>query len=119
VVLERRWQESDSALDDVRLDPVGPGAKDLHAHTGRRRGRPPGMSSPELLDRIRRLAVTREGLFRVHRRHSSLYARARRSFGSWSAAVVAAGLDYREALTGARLRSLKTRRRRSRRSNGR
>jgi hypothetical protein len=82
---------------------------------GRRRGRPPKMSAAELLDRIRRLAETREGLFRVHQRFSSLYARARRNFGSWSAAVQAAGLDYRLAMNGARQRSLKTRRRRTRR----
>src|SRR5262245_34217403 len=82
---------------------------------GRRRGRPPKMSAPELLDRIRRLADTREGLFRVHQRFSSLYARARRNFGSWSAAVLAAGLDYGQAMNGARQRSLKTRRRRARR----
>ena len=86
------------------------------AHSLRRRGRPPKMSAPELLDRIRRLAETREGLFRVHQRFASLYARARRNFGSWSAAVQAAGLDYRGAMTGARQRSLKTRRRRARRA---
>lgn len=82
---------------------------------GRRRGRPPKMSSQELLDRIRRLADSRSGLFRVHERNTSLYASARRKFGSWSAAVQAAGLDYRETLNGARQRSVKTRRRRSRR----
>ena len=79
-----------------------------------RRGRPPKMSSHEVLERIRRLADSREGLFRVHRRNSGLYARARRSFGSWSAAVEAAGLDYIQALNGARQRSLRTRRRRTR-----
>jgi hypothetical protein len=72
------------------------------------------MSGPELLYRIRRLADSREGLFRVHRRNSGLYARARRTFGSWSAAVKAAGLDYHQALNVARQRALKARRRRSR-----
>ena len=99
---------------DPRAEPEGNGAGWPHPN-GRRRGRPPKMSAPELLDRIRRLAETRDGLFRVHQRFSSLYARARRNFGSWSAAVQAAGLDYREAMSGARQRSLKTRRRRARR----
>jgi len=99
---------------DLRVEPEENGAAWPHPH-GRRRGRPPKMSAPELLDRIRRLAETREGLFRVHQRFSSLYARARRNFGSWSAAVQAAGLDYSGAMSGARQRSLKTRRRRARR----
>ena len=46
---------------------------------------------------------------------SALYARARRLFGSWSAAVRSAGIDY-ESLQGAtRARSLQTRRRNRRR----
>ncbi|HEY2954370.1 MAG TPA: hypothetical protein VGK89_03865 [Candidatus Eisenbacteria bacterium] len=77
------------------------------------------MSAPELLDRIRKLATGPHGLFRVHRRNSKLYARARRSFGSWSAAVAAAGFDYDGVLSGARRGSLKTRRRRSRRTAAR
>jgi hypothetical protein len=99
-----------------RVEPGENGAVWVRALPGRRRGRPPEMSATELLDRIRRLAMSRAGLFRVHRRFSSLYARARRNFGSWSAAVQAAGLDYRAAMTGARQRSLKNRRRRARRT---
>src|SRR5437773_7621488 len=104
-----------------RAEPCGPGPDLLLAVPGKKRGRPPKMSAQELLDRIRRLAVSRAGLFRVHERNASLYARARRNFGSWSAAVAAAGLDYREALSGARtrsarMRSVRMRRRRSARA---
>jgi hypothetical protein len=38
------------------------------------------------------------GLARVHHTHPALYAQARRAFGSWRAAVLAAGLDYRHEL---------------------
>ena len=100
---------------DPPVETEGPAPVLMHAVPGRRRGRPPKMSSQELLDRIRRLAESRGGLFRVHERNTSLYASARRKFGSWSAAVQAAGLDYRETLNGARQRSVMTRRRRSRR----
>ena len=78
---------------------------------GPRRGRPPKMSGQEVLDRIRRMASSHGGLFRVHHRNARLYARARRNFGSWSAAVQAAGLDYGEAMTGARQRAARNRRR--------
>jgi len=101
---------------ELKVEPGENGAVWVRALPGRRRGRPPEMSASELLDRIRRLATSRAGLFRVHQRFSSLYARARRHFGSWSAAVQAAGLDYRAAMNGARQRSLKTRRRRARRT---
>ena len=97
------------------VEPAGNGATWVSGAIGRR-GRPPMMTAPELLDRIRRLAESRAGLFRIHHTHSSLYARARRNFGSWSAAVGAAGLDYGATLIGARQRSLKTRRRRARRA---
>ncbi|HET9253019.1 MAG TPA: hypothetical protein VFP58_12975 [Candidatus Eisenbacteria bacterium] len=76
----------------------------------RGRGRPALMRPDAVLDKIRRIA-SENGLYRVHRTHSSLYARARRQFGSWEGAVKAAGIDYREALTVARRRSLETRRR--------
>ena len=56
------------------------------------------MSAPEIrqavLDGIRALHGENDGLSRVHRTHSALYAQARRAFGSWRAAVAAAGLDY-------------------------
>ena len=78
----------------------------------RRRGRPLKMTRSEILERIRPLAGQKDGLFRVHRTHGSLYACTRRHFGSWSAAVAAAGLDYREWRTRARRRSVRTRRRR-------
>lgn len=50
----------------------------------------------ELLARIRELHRRDGGLSRVHRTHASLYARARRAFGSWREAVAAAGIDYRQ-----------------------
>ena len=78
------------------------------------RGRPSLMSAAAVLERIGQLAIRREGLFRVHHTHPGLYARARRQFGSWAAAVRAAGVDYDIALTAARRRSIQARRRRRR-----
>jgi hypothetical protein len=60
------------------------------------------LAAPPAREEIRRrvLAAIRElhgaagGLTRVHRTHPSLYAQARRAFGSWRAAVALAGLDY-------------------------
>src|SRR5262245_10839602 len=75
----------------------------------RKRGRPTLMSPPSLLEKIRQIAGD-GGLFRIHHKHGSLYARARRQFGSWREAVRAAGLDYSDALGAARRRSIETRR---------
>ena len=72
------------------------------------------MNRVELLERIRALAHQPDGLFRVHHLDTGLYARARRQFGSWAAAVRAAGIDYGDTVEWARRRSLETRR--SRRS---
>jgi hypothetical protein len=72
------------------------------------------MSRLAVLDRIRQLATSDVGLYRVHRQHGGLYARARRQFGSWSGAVKAAGVDYSESLERARRRSIETRRKRRR-----
>lgn len=78
--------------------------------SARGRGRPTLMRPDVVLERIRNIA--REGgLYRIHRTHSSLYARARRQFGSWAGAVQAAGLDYSQAVNVARRRSIETRRR--------
>jgi hypothetical protein len=63
------------------------------------------LSSDEVLDQIRALAAGPDGLFRVHRGHADLYARARRFFGSWAEAVRRAGLDYDTAVRTARRRS--------------
>jgi hypothetical protein len=65
-----------------------------------------------LLERIQRLARRREGLFRVHLTSRDLYSRARRQFGSWAAAVRAAGLDYEAVAREARARAVERRRRR-------
>jgi len=78
----------------------------------RRRGRPVKMTRGEILEKIRQLARRKDGLFRVHRTQAGLYARARRMFGSWSAAVAAAGIDCLALRTEARVRSVRTRRRR-------
>ena len=73
--------------------------------SSRRRGRPALMTREQTLDAIREIATQHDGLFRIHRRHADLYARARRLFGSWSAAVKSAGLDYDAAIGAARRRS--------------
>src|SRR4029077_11177450 len=80
----------------------------------RKRGRPMEMTPDQVLDRIRRLSAGGDGLYRIHRTHTDLYARARRQFGSWAAAVVAAGMDYPGAITAARRRAVETRRTRRR-----
>ncbi len=82
----------------------------------RRRGRPLEMSPDEVLFNIRHLAARGE-MFRVHIGHPALYARARRLFGSWSAAVQRAGADYAGAVESARRQAVATRR--ARRSDDR
>ena len=97
------------------MAPAEPQRRDLQAapSTARRaRGRPSLMSAAAVLERIRQLAGTGHGLFRVHRSHGGLYARARRQFGSWSGAVRAAGVDYAAVLARARRQALETRRKR-------
>lgn len=74
------------------------------------------MSANEVLQLIRELSQRREGLFRVHLASPGLYARARRLFGSWSAAVRGAGVDYEVLQSVARARSLQSRRRNRRRA---
>ena len=78
----------------------------------RKRGRPALMTREQLVASIRARAAGPDGLFRVHLTDSDLYARARRMFGSWAAAVAAAGVDYAQAIDTARRRSLETRRQR-------
>jgi len=62
------------------------------------------MTKATVLSLIRDTAHRPPGLFRVHHTRLDLYARARRMFGSWAAAVAAAGLDYEVALGRARQR---------------
>ncbi len=67
------------------------------------------MERARALDLIREAA--RDGrMFRVHLEQPALYARARRMWGSWSAALAAAGIDYERVVQSARRRSLDTRR---------
>lgn len=104
----------------------GPGARGARAPGGsedpqagpvaapaRGRGRPLLMSRDAVLEKIRQLAKREEGIFRVHLTHSGLYARARRMFGSWAAAVEAAGVNYGQTLVHARGRALRSRRNRA------
>lgn len=79
----------------------------------RKRGRPLEMQPGEVMARIRDLAG-RDRLFRVHRDAPSLYSRARRLFGSWAAALSAAGLDHVATTAAARQRGIEARRRRVR-----
>jgi len=82
----------------------------------RRRGRPIEMAPETVLARIQGLAARDDGLFRVHRTHPALYARARRLFGSWEGAVRASGLDYSGIVARAFERAARSRRRSPRRS---
>jgi hypothetical protein len=81
------------------------------ARPRRKRGRPLEMLPQEVLRRIRDLAE-RGQLFRVHLDTPSLYARARRLYGTWAGALTAAGLNHGETVAAARQRSLEKRRRR-------
>jgi len=74
-------------------------------------GRPLEMPPDVVLRTIRQLSRRRDGLFRVHLAAPSLYARARRLYGTWSAAVRAAGIDYESLRRLARARSIRSRRR--------
>jgi len=80
---------------------------------GRGRGRPLLMTREAVLEKIRQLAAREEGIFRVHLTHSGLYARARRMFGSWAAALEAAGVNYGQTVAHARGRALRSRRNRA------
>jgi len=76
----------------------------------RRRGRPPLLTPDEALAQINGVAKAGQ-LFRVHLDQPALYARARRLWGSWAGALLAAGLDYDTIMADARRRSIETRRR--------
>lgn len=99
---------------DEDQEPRVSGAAEECEKPRRKRGRPLEMSQVEVLAQIRCLAASGDGLFRIHRTRSDLYARARRQFGSWAAAVAAAGVDYSGAVNVARQRATETRRQRLR-----
>jgi hypothetical protein len=80
------------------------------APTPRRRGRPPLLSPEQVLDQIRAVANS-DAMFRVHLDNPALYARARRLWGSWAGALLAAGLDYERIIAKARRRAIAARRR--------
>lgn len=92
----------------ARADPVPRPPFDATDVAPRKRGRPLEMTADEVVVRIRGLAEDR-GLFRIHRDHAALYARARRLFGSWAGALRAAGLDPEATLRDARRRSFEAR----------
>lgn len=94
---------------DANTDHTAPRQEPPAHPAPRRRGRPLEMSPDEVLTRIRQLAASGE-MFRVHVGHPSLYARARRLFGSWSAAVQRAGADYAGAVESARRQAAASRR---------
>jgi hypothetical protein len=73
------------------------------------------MTREAVLALIRSTARRPPGLFRVHHTRPDLYARARRMFGSWAAAVSAAGVDYPAAIAKARERAILNRSRAARR----
>lgn len=85
-----------------------------HTPPRRKRGRPLEMTPQEVLRRIRELA-DRGKLIRVHLDVPALYARARRLFGTWAAALGAAGVNHAAAVAAARELSIESRRRRRRR----
>ena len=98
----------------LACEPAEPGPDAGVMTKSRGRGRPILMTAPIVLEKIRQLGRRREGLFKVHHTHPGLYARARRQFGSWAAAVAAAGMDYGSSVRAARQRSIRGRRRRRR-----
>ncbi len=75
----------------------------------RRRGRPPMRTPAQVLEEIRAAAQSGK-LFRVHLDQPALYARARRMWGTWAAALREAGVDYHGIVQTARTRALETRR---------
>ena len=92
------------------LEPAVMDAAARPANRMRKRGRPLEMAPAEVLKRIR--SEHEQGtLFRMHREQPSLYARARRLFGSWASALAQAGVDHSRAVADARRRSIETRRR--------
>ena len=86
-----------------------PAEEELRPPARRPRGRPLLMNRARALELIHEAA--RDGrMFRVHLEQPALYARARRMWGSWSAALAAAGIDYEQVVHSARRRSVDTRR---------
>jgi hypothetical protein len=98
---------ADTAQRAAPREEDGSGGADLRSG---RRGRPLLMPKEAVLEKIRQLARRDEGIFRVHLTHGGLYARARRMFGSWAAAVEAAGVNYQRTIEHARSRALRARR---------
>jgi hypothetical protein len=98
-------QDLESPALSIAHEPVA----ELSAVPRRKRGRPLEMQPHEVIARIREMAL-RNALFRVHIDAPSLYARARRQFGTWASALVAAGVDHDAAVKAARLRSVEHRR---------
>ena len=62
-----------------------------------------------MFELIRGLGQRKQGLIRTHHTHPAVCARARRFFGSWASATVAAGVDYHLTIQRVRQRFLRTR----------
>ena len=93
------------------LDSERPAMSSSNDSSPRKRGRPLEMQPQEVLRSIRALHQRGE-LFRVHMRQPSLYARARRLFGTWAQALAQAGVDHAGTVHEARRRAAEHRRRR-------
>lgn len=91
------------------LDPECRAMSSSNDSSPRKRGRPLEMQPQEVLRSIRALHL-RGDLFRVHLRQPSLYARARRLFGTWAQALAQAGIDHAGTVHEARRRAAAGRR---------
>ena len=99
----------ETAVRRAALEATHPTHGAAPAATPRRRGRPPLVSRERVLAQLRE-AHAAGALFRVHIQQPALYARARRLWGSWAGALLAAGVDYERTMADARRRSVESRR---------
>ncbi len=89
-VLDRPESPDELAALLLRRDMATPPPAASAPTFKRSRGRPRLMTSEQVCAEIRRWLEAPGGLTVIHRRNPALYARARRQFGNWAAAVRAA-----------------------------